>query len=113
MGGGRGGMGGGRGGGMGGGRGGGMGGGRGGPPPNSGERTFPLQGLALFDAQSAVLGKYFGRAGYDVAADLIDAQITGKPIDDVFAKGGLGSLHQADADWRGWLTERADMLNHR
>ena len=117
-GGGRGGMGGGRG-GMGGGRGG-MGGGfpggppgRGGPPSGASERSFPLQGLALFTAQSAVLGKYFAHTGYDVVGDVIDAQVTGKPIDDVFTKHNLGGLVQADADWRGWLLERADLLNRR
>lgn len=108
MGGGRGGMGG----GMGGGRGGGMGG-RGAPPSGASERTFPLQGLALFAAQSAVLGKYFARTGYEVVGELIDAQMTGMPIDDVFAKHNLGSLLQVDAEWRGWLTQRADMLNRR
>lgn len=118
MGGGRGGMGGGRG-GMGGGRGGmgGMGGGGfpggSGGPPGGADRTFPLQGLALFAAQSAVLGKYFEHTGYDVVGDVIDAQIMGKAIDDVFAKHNMGNVLQVDADWRDWLARRADVLNRR
>ena len=58
-----------------------------------------------------MLGKYFGRSGSDVIGDLIDAQITGKPIEDVFAKHSLGSLQQIDADWRGWVIQRGDLLN--
>jgi hypothetical protein len=102
-------------GGMGGGRRGGMGG-RGGTPGGSGgssQRSFALQGPALFTAESAVLEKYFARSGYDVVGDLIDAQITGSAIDDVLAKHGMGSLSQVDADWRGWLIERGDLLNRQ
>jgi hypothetical protein len=113
MGGGRGGVGGGRC-GMGGrgGMGGGVPGGRGGPA-GSAERNFPLQGLALFTAQSAALTKYFARSGSDVVGDLIDAQITGKQIDDVFAKHAMGGVQQMDADWRAWLIQRGDVLNRR
>jgi hypothetical protein len=109
--GGRGGMGGGSRGGMGG-RGG-LGGGRRGGSGESGERSFPLQGPALFAAQSAVLSKYFERSGPDIVGELIDARITGKPIDDVFAKHNLGPVQQVDADWRNWLAERADLLTRR
>jgi hypothetical protein len=111
MSGGRGGMGGG-----GGGRRGGMGG-RGGNPGGSGggssQRSFALQGPALFTAESAVLEKYFARSGYDVVGDLIDAQITGGSIDDVLAKHGMGSVSQVDTDWRGWLIERGDLLTRQ
>lgn len=105
-------------GGMGGGRGGmgrgGMGGeGSRGNPGGSAERSFPLQGFALFSAESAVLSKYFSRTGSDVVGELIDAQITGKPIDDVITKHNLGSMQQVDSDWRNWLAERADLLTRR
>ena len=89
------------------------GGGRGGPPGGASERTFPLQGLALFTAQSAVLAKYFEHDGIGVVGEALDAQITGKPIDDVFAKHNMGSVAQMDADWRSWLMRRADVLNRR
>ena len=88
------------------------GGGRG-APGGSGERTFPLQGLALFTAQSAVLTKYFARSGADVAGELIDAQITEKPVEAVLTKHNMGTLQQVDADWRGWVIQRADVLNRR
>ena len=115
MGGGRGGMGGGGRGGMGGGPpGGGSPGGRpGGPPGGSRERSFPLQGMALFAAQSAVLTKYFARTDGALPGDLIDAQITQQPIEAVLAKHSLRGLQQVDADWRSWVVERADMLNRR
>jgi len=103
-------------GGMGGGRGiggrGGMGGGRS-MPGGSSEHTIPLQGPALFAAESAVLSKYFARAGADVVGEIIDARITGKPIDDVLAKHNLGTVQQVEDDWRNWLAERADMLTRR
>ncbi len=88
------------------------GGGRG-APGGSGEHSFPLQGPALFAAQSAVLSKYLVRSGPEVVGDLIDARITGKPIDDVFTKHNLGTVQQVDDDWHGWLAERADMLTRR
>jgi hypothetical protein len=65
----------------------------------------------LFAAQSTVLSTYLARAGADVIGELIDVQISGKPIDDVFAKRQMGGVQQVDADWRGWLLERADLLN--
>jgi hypothetical protein len=112
MGGGRGGMGGGRG-GMGGGRGG-MGGGggssRGGDRPSNAEAMPPLQGAALFDAQSVVLGRYLSREGYDFIGTLVNAQILGQPIDDILAKHNFGSADQMEADWRRWLNERASAL---
>jgi len=89
------------------------GGGRRGASGESGERSTPLQGPALFAAQSAVLSKYFARSGADVIGELLDARITGKPIDDVFTRHNLGSVQQVDDDWRGWLAERADLLSRR
>jgi hypothetical protein len=112
IGGGRGGMGGGRGGigGMGG-RGGMGGGGR--SSGGSGDRSFPLQGLALFTAQSAVLTKYFAHVGTDVVGEMIDEQIIEKTFDAVLARHNLGTLQSLDTDWRGWLVQRADLLNRR
>lgn len=93
--------------------GGGIPGGRGGPAGSS-QRNLPLQGVALFTAQSAVLTKYFARSGSDVVGDLIDAQIAGTPIDDVFTKHAMmGGLQQIDNDWRAWLMQRGDVLNRR
>lgn len=97
---------------MGGGFAGGLGG-AGGTPGGVGERNLPLQGLALFSAQSAVLEKYPARISYEFVAQLLDAQITGKTVDDVFTQRGLGSVFQLDADWRNWLAQRADLLNRR
>jgi hypothetical protein len=107
MGGGRGGMGGGRGGG--GGRGNGGGGGRG----NAAEQRAPLQGAALFAAQSSVLGKYLSREGPDIIGALVDGQMKGQGIDDVLAKRGLPSIARMDNDWRMWLSERAVAVSGR
>jgi hypothetical protein len=51
--------------------------------------------------------------GADVIGQLIDAQISEKPVDAVFAKRGMGSVQQVDNDFRTWLFERADQLNRR
>jgi len=114
-GGGRGGMGGGGRGGMGGvggsrggmgGRGG--GGSRGSSGRSEGARPMPaLQGAALFDAESLVLGRYLSREGPDLIGALADAQILGRPIDDVLTKRNLGTPDQMDVEWRRWLFDRA------
>jgi hypothetical protein len=94
---------------------GGMGGGRDGMgaargAPHGGEGQRMLSGPAVFAAQSAALSKYFARAGYDIVGELADAQMTGKPIEEVLTRHNLGTLGQADADWRAWLSSRADVL---
>ncbi len=88
---------------MGGGRGGSSGGGGG----NRSEPRAPLQGAALFAAQSSALGKYLSREGYEFIGALADAQIQGKTLDDVLAKRGLPPMQRMDSDWRMWLSERA------
>jgi hypothetical protein len=100
--------------GMGGGRGamggmGGMRGGRRGPPrrDRGGDRSFALSGRLLYYAESAVLGEFLSRGGYDVIGELVDAQIAAKPIDDVFARHGLGGLAQVDESFRQWVSEHA------
>ncbi|HET7551783.1 MAG TPA: hypothetical protein VFK04_10835, partial [Gemmatimonadaceae bacterium] len=97
--------------GMGGGRGGmgGMRGGRRGPPrrDRGGDRSFALSGRLLYSAESAVLGEFLSREGYDVIGQLVDAQIAASPIDDVFARHGLGGLAQADESFRQWVSEHA------
>jgi hypothetical protein len=100
--------------GMGGGRGGmggmgGMRGGRRGPPrrDRGGDRSFALSGRLLYSAESAVLGEFLARGGYDVIGQLVDAQITASPIDDVFARHGLGGLAQADESFRQWVSQHA------
>jgi hypothetical protein len=118
MGGGRGGMGGGGRGGMGGRGGGGMGGrggsSRGGQDRSSGSAPMPpLQGGALFDAQSVVFGRYLSRQGYDLIGALVDVQILAQPIDSLLAKHNFGSADQMEADWRRWLNERASALTPR
>ncbi len=87
---------------------GGVGGGRSGARGGEGQRA--LSGPALFAAQSAALSKYFARVGYDVLGELADAQMVGKSIEDVLVRHNLGTLGQADADWRAWLNARADVL---
>jgi hypothetical protein len=93
-------------GGMGGRGGGGMG--RGSSGRSEGARPTPaLQGAALFDAQSIVLGHYLSRQGYDLIGTLVDTQILGRSVDEVFTKRNLGTPDQMEVDWRRWLTDRA------
>lgn len=88
---------------------GGMRGGRRGPPrrDRGGDRSFVLSGRLLYSAESAVLGEFLSREGYDVIGQLVDAQIAARPIDDVFARHGLGGLAQADESFRQWVSEHA------
>ena len=99
-------------GGMGGGRRGGMGGGmgRGGGESRS-QESRPLQGGALFAAQSLVFGKYLVHQGYETIGALADGQILSVAPDSVLAKRGMLSLQRMDMDWRDWLSERAASLN--
>ncbi|MDB4876368.1 MAG: hypothetical protein JWM41_2814 [Gemmatimonadetes bacterium] len=116
--GGMGGMGGGRGGRGGGGRGGGGGGmgGRGGGMGGGGSRSqgdkpaAPLQGGALFDMQSVVFGQYLAHESYDLIGALVDAQLAGKSVDDVFTARNSMSLTQMDVEWHRWLSDRAGTL---
>ncbi|HEU4586911.1 MAG TPA: hypothetical protein VFR95_14245 [Gemmatimonadaceae bacterium] len=100
--------------GMGGGRGGmggmgGMRGGRRGPPrrERNADRSFVLRGRLLYAAESAVLGEFLSREGHDVIGQLVDAQIAATPIDEVFARHGLGGLAQADESFRQWVSQHA------
>ncbi|HET7622181.1 MAG TPA: hypothetical protein VFK39_09795 [Gemmatimonadaceae bacterium] len=88
---------------------GGMRGGRRGPPrrDRGGDRGFALSGRLLYSAESAVLGEFLSREGYDVIGQLVDAQIAARPIDDVLARHGLGGLAQANESFRQWVSERA------
>jgi hypothetical protein len=111
-------------GGMGGGRGGmgrgGMGGsrggmGRGGGGGNSGSRSdehtaSALRGPALFEVQSAVLGKYLSREGNEVIGALVDGQILGKPVDEILKAHHERSAQEMNSDWRQWLMDRAASL---
>lgn len=100
---------GGRGGGGMGGRGGGMGGRGGSTERSQSDRGAPaLQGGVLFDAQSAVIGRYLvARQGYDLVGALIDAEILGTPVDDALAKRNTLNLTNMESDWIVWLLERA------
>ncbi len=88
---------------------GGMRGGRRGPPrrDRGGDRSFALSGRLLYSAESAVLGEFLSREGYDVIGQLVDAQIAARPIDDVFARHELGGLAQADESFRQWVSQHA------
>ncbi|HEU6453519.1 MAG TPA: hypothetical protein VFT57_19030 [Gemmatimonadaceae bacterium] len=88
---------------------GGMRGGRRGPPrrDRGGDRGFALSGRLLYSAESAVLGEFLSREGYDVIGQLVDAQIAARPIDDVLARHGLGGLAQADESFRQWVSQHA------
>jgi hypothetical protein len=66
-----------------------------------------LQAAAVFDVQSLVLGRYLSREGADLIGALVDAQIVGRPIDDVLTKRNLGTPDQMDVEWRRWLFDRA------
>lgn len=83
--------------------------GRRGPPrrDRGGDRNFALSGRLLYSAESAVLGAFLSREGYDVIGQLVDAQIAARPIDDVFARHGLGGLAQADESFRQWVSDHA------
>jgi hypothetical protein len=94
---------------MGGGRGGGMGGRGGSTDRSQSDRGAPaLQGGVLFDAQSAVIGRYLvARQGYDLIGALTDAQILGTPVDEALAKRNTLNLTNMESDWVVWLLERA------
>jgi hypothetical protein len=99
-------------GGMGGSRGG-MGRGGGGYPSASRSDepgAQPLRGIALFEVQSAVLGRYLSREGYDVIGALVDGQIVGKTPDDVLKARSARSLDEMNREWRQWLMDRAALL---
>ena len=71
----------------------------------------PLECLAVFEAQSVVLGKYLSREGYDFIGAMVDAQILGGSVDAVLTKRTGRTLEQTDADLRQWVIERADLLH--
>ena len=97
----------------GGGRMGGRGGTRGGGTPGgqSERSTPPLRGAALFDAQSILVGRYLAREGYDFIGLLVDSRILGAPIDDVAMKRTGRTLDQMNAEFRGWVFDRASVLS--
>jgi hypothetical protein len=110
---GRGGVGGGMG-GMGGGRGGGgRGGGGGGMPPrgqNPATRMRPLQGGALFTAQSMLFGRYLAsRENLRFAGAFIDLQIQSRPVSELLSSAMKlpRDLDRLEADWRAWIAFRA------
>ena len=89
--------------------------GRGGGGYPSGSRSNepgaqPLRGIALFEVQSAVLGRYLSRDGYDVIGALVDGQIAGKTPDDVLKARSARSLDEMNREWRQWLMDRAAVL---
>ncbi|MEO7085624.1 MAG: hypothetical protein ABI442_01330 [Gemmatimonadaceae bacterium] len=101
--------GGGRGGGRGGSRGG-MGGGTGGGTGGRGSAAQGdqgLQGIALFEAQSYVFGRYLvARGGYETIAALVDGQMLGAPIANVLSIRKMPALGHMDIDWLQWLLDR-------
>lgn len=86
----------------------GRGGGRRGGIGSGSERRpteAPLEGMALYVAESAALGRYLSRQGDEVIGQLIDAQIQGQPIDGFFPAHSLGDLVMVDADFRAWVAQ--------
>ncbi|MGH7668266.1 MAG: hypothetical protein ACRENQ_02135, partial [Gemmatimonadaceae bacterium] len=109
-GGGRGGMGGGMGGGYGGGRGGGMRS-RGGESSSGTRRAMPLRGAALYDAEAVVLGHYLlVRQGGPVIGQMVDAALAKKSVGEALTAQPTGpkTLDELDADWRQWLSAKAE-----
>jgi hypothetical protein len=108
MSGGRGGMGGmgGRRGGMRGGGGGGESRGEGGSSESKSERARLSVG-ELFLGQSAVFGEFLAtRYGYPIIGKLVDAQLAGKTVDDVFGAEKIDGT-RLELDWKSWLATRA------
>jgi hypothetical protein len=73
--------------------------------------TPPLEGGALFEAQSVVFGRYLAHEGYDLIGALVDAQILGKTVDEVLVTRNSINATQMDVEWRRWLFDRAAILN--
>jgi hypothetical protein len=92
-------------------RGGGMRGGRGGVRGGEGgahgESRAAVAPVALFDAQSVVLGKYLSHDGYGFIAALVDRQIAGKQIDDLLQAHGYKTVQDLESAWRLWIAEQA------
>lgn len=107
--GGRGGMGGGAGRGGMGGRGGARGGGGASRPSRSeDDQSRGPRGVALFDAQSVLVGRYLAaRVGYDVIGEMIDAHIFNRPLDEVLKRHKAITLAQMDLDWYTWFFDRS------
>ena len=80
------------------------------PGRENGARTLPpLQGGALFEAQSALFARYLvSREGYPFLGVFIEAQLQGKPVTDVLrtAKMLPYDVEQLDTEFRRWLTDR-------
>lgn len=109
--GGRGGMGGmgGMGGGMGG-RGGSSGRGGGGARTDGGHPPGPYTGNALFAAEAQVFGRYLVvREGPQFVGALVDAQIQGRNIVDIFAAAQMvpSNIERLDIEFHRWLIDRA------
>lgn len=86
------------------------GGRRGGMGSGGGERRSseaPLEGLMLYVAQSAAVGRYLSRDGDELIGQLIDTQIQGEPIEPIFKAHSLGSLDVMDSDFRAWVAQHA------
>jgi hypothetical protein len=89
--------------------------GRGGGAPSGGEgeraSAPPLEGLALYAAESAALGRYLSREGDDLIGQLVDAQVQGQPLDGVLSARGLGEMPKVESDWRYWVSQHASTEN--
>ncbi len=82
----------------------------GGRPDNAGGESQALRGGAMYSAEATVLGRFLmTREGAPLIGQMVDAQLRGKPVDDVLAAQSAGprTLGQLDDDWRQWLDSRA------
>jgi hypothetical protein len=92
---------------------GGRGGSRGGTASRSqSDQSRGPQGMALYDAQSVLVGRYLSvRLGPDVIGEMIDAHIFNRPLDEVLTRHHAIALSQMDLDWFQWFSDRAAALS--
>ena len=91
----------------------GRGGSRGGNSPrgsDGGRPNGPLQGGALFAAQSLVFARYLAiKEGPAFIGSLVDAQLQSRDVNDVFAAAQMvpSNVERLDMEFRRWLIDRA------
>ncbi len=90
-------------------------GGEGNGAPGGG-RVFQLRGAALFTAQAVEFANYLSwREGSRFVGTLLDAQITGAPIEPVFAGARAipTTLAELDPEWRRWMSYEGRSVKQR
>jgi hypothetical protein len=82
------------------------------PSQSQADQSRGVQGSALFDAQSVLVGRYLSaRLGYAVIGEMIDAHIFNRPLDEVLTRHHAIALAQMDLDWFQWFLDRSAALN--